>query len=55
MLEYLLAVLLHGVYDACAMSGSGLATVIFYVFVAVMYFVVYRMVKRASETDRPVY
>ncbi len=55
VLGYLLAVLLHGVYDACAMSGSGLATVIFYVFVAVMYFVVYRMVKRASETDRPVY
>ena len=55
VLGYLSAVLLHGVYDACAMSGSGLATVIFYVFVAVMYFVVYRMVKRASETDRPVY
>lgn len=55
VLGYLSAVLLHGVYDACAMSGSGLATVIFYAFVAVMYYVVYRMVKRASETDRPVY
>ena len=34
-------VLLHGFYDACAMSGTNKATVIFYVFVVSMYVIVY--------------
>lgn len=52
---YLSAVLLHGFYDACAMSGTTTANIIFYIFVAVMYVVVYRMIKKASKEDRPAY
>lgn len=52
---YLSAVFLHGFYDACAMSGTTTANIIFYIFVAVMYVVVYRMIKKASQEDRPVY
>lgn len=55
VLAYGSAVLLHGSYDACAMSGTNKATVIFYVFVASMYVIVYRMIKKASAKDRPIY
>ena len=55
ILGYLSAVFLHGFYDACAMSGSQIANIIFYVFVAVMYVVVYQMIKRTSKKDRPIY
>lgn len=51
---YLFSVILHGVYDACAMIGTSLATMLFIVFVAVMFFAVYRKVKRESFTDAPV-
>ncbi|MDO4481319.1 MAG: PrsW family intramembrane metalloprotease [Bacillota bacterium] len=52
---YVSAVLLHGFYDACAMSGTAAASIVFYAFVAVMYVVVYRMIRKASREDRPVY
>ena len=52
---YVSAVLLHGFYDACAMNGTAAANTAFYVFVAVMYVVVYRMIKKASREDRPIY
>lgn len=55
ILSYGSAVFLHGFYDACAMSGTATATVLFYVFVAVMYVVVYRLIKKASAKDRPIY
>ena len=51
---YLLAVFLHGFYDACAMIGTTRATVLFLAFVALMFFKVYRQVKRESVTDAPV-
>ena len=54
-LGYVSAVLLHGFYDACAMNGSTPANMIFYGFVAVMYVVVYHMIKKASKEDQPVY
>ncbi len=54
-LAFLSAVFLHGFYDACAMIGTGLASLLFYVFVAVMYVVVYRTIRRESREDRPVY
>ena len=54
-LGYVSAVLLHGFYDACAMNGSTTANMIFYGFVAVMYVVVYHMIKKASKEDQPVY
>ena len=51
---YLSAVFLHGVYDSCAMIGTPLATVIFIVFVLLMYLRVYRLLKQESRTDSPV-
>lgn len=51
---YLMAVLLHGFYDACAMIGNVLATVLFVVFVIVMYIVVIAIIKRESRTDMRV-
>ena len=54
VLGYLLAVVLHGVYDACAMIGTGLATLLFVVFVALMFMWVYRSLKREANRDLPV-
>lgn len=51
---YLFAVFLHGFYDACAMIGTARATILFLAFVALMFFKVYRQVKRESLTDAPV-
>ena len=51
---YILAVLLHGFYDACAMIGTGLATLVFVVFVILMFLMVYRSLKRESARDLPV-
>lgn len=51
---YFSAVLLHGFYDTCAMLGTTRATLVFLVFVALMFFFVYRKVKRESATDAPV-
>lgn len=55
LLGYLSSVFLHGFYDSCAMRGTTQAVILFYVFVAVMYFVVYRMIRSASRRDRPVF
>lgn len=51
---YLAAVLLHGIYDACAMIGSLPSMVLFVVFVLLMYRGVYRRLRRESATDAPV-
>ena len=54
ILGYLSAVALHGFYDSCCFIGTGLANLIFLAFVAVMYVVVYRLVKNAAYGDRPM-
>ena len=51
---YILAVFLHGFYDACAMIGTGLTTLVFVVFVILMFLGVYRSLKRESGRDMPV-
>ncbi|MDO4315780.1 MAG: PrsW family glutamic-type intramembrane protease [Oscillospiraceae bacterium] len=51
---YLAAVLLHGIYDSCAMIGSTVSLLLFVVFVLLMYRGVYRLLKRESATDAPV-
>ena len=48
------AVLLHGVYDTCCMSGTEQSTLVFVVFVLVMYLAVYLLIKHESKTDAPV-
>jgi len=54
IIGYVLAVFLHGFYDACAMIGTGVATLVFLVFVAMMFFGVYRSLKREAARDIPV-
>jgi len=46
-----MAALLHGFYDCCLMLESGLATVVFLVFVAALFFAVFRLVRAESRTD----
>lgn len=48
---YWTAVFLHGFYDACLFIGSGTAMVAFVGFVAVMYGVTIRTIKKASQDD----
>ena len=50
-LAYISAVFLHGFYDACAMIGTVLSTVLFIAFVAIMYIVVIRIIKKESDGD----
>lgn len=54
LVGYLSAVFLHGVYDSCAMIGSVPSTLLFIVFILLMYRGVYRLLKRESAADMPV-
>ncbi|MGE4354297.1 MAG: PrsW family intramembrane metalloprotease [Oscillospiraceae bacterium] len=51
---YLIAVVLHGFYDACTMIGTVLSTLLFVAFVVGMYIVVIRLIKKESASDRPL-
>lgn len=52
--SYLWAVFLHGFYDTCAMAGTFWASVVFIVFIIVVFMRVYRLLKRESAADEPV-
>ena len=54
VLGYLAAVFLHGVYDTCCMSGTAQSTLVFVIFVLVMYLSVFLLIKHESKTDAPV-
>lgn len=54
VLGYVCAVVLHGVYDACAMIGTVGSTIAFGVFVALMFLGIFRRVKKESAADMPV-
>ena len=54
ILAYLSAVLLYGFYDSCCMVGTAKSTLLFVIFVIVMYIVVFRLIKRESRADTPV-
>ena len=54
LMGYVSAVAMHGFYDACAMIGTGLSTLIFVVFVIVMYLVIIRLIRNESLTDEPI-
>lgn len=51
---YAIAVLLHGFYDACALIGTTMSTIVFVVFIAAMYFAVLRVIKHSSVNDRRI-
>lgn len=54
LLAYLLPVALHGIYDACCILGTPLATLIFVVFVCGMYLGVFRLIRTQADADVPV-
>jgi len=54
VLGYLSAVFLHGFYDSCAMISTTTSTIVFLVFVAVMYLTVFRLIRREARNDTPV-
>lgn len=51
VLGWFLAVLLHGTYDSCAMISTTTSTVIFVVFIIVMYLTVFRLVRKEARED----
>lgn len=53
-LSFLVPVLFHGFYDATCMIERGYTTLIFLVFLVVMYILVFRLLRQASQFDRPV-
>lgn len=55
VLSFLIPVLLHGFYDACAMIGTTLTSIVFLIFIIVLYIIVFRLIKSASYHDRPIY
>ena len=48
---YILAVLIHGAYDSCAMIGTQTATLIYVGVVIVMYIICFVLVRRESRGD----
>ena len=54
VLSYLFPVVLHGVYDSCCMTGTNQSTLVFVIFVLVMYLLVFRLIRHESRTDTPV-
>lgn len=53
-MAYLSAVVLHGVYDACAMQGSLTAALLFLIFILALYTLTYRLIRRESRLDSPM-
>ena len=51
---YTSAVVLHGFYDVCAMMGTNTSTIVFLIFIAVMYVIVHKLVKKSSAQDREI-
>ena len=51
---YIAAVLLHGIYDSCALMGTSGSMLFFIVFVIVMYVFISRLIKFESQTDAPL-
>lgn len=48
---YLLAVLMHGTYDSCAMIGSQTSTIIYIAVIIVMYLICFGLVRREAKND----
>jgi RsiW-degrading membrane proteinase PrsW (M82 family) len=54
-LGYLLAAGAHSFYDATAMISTSTATVLFLIFVALLYVLTYRLVHEDVRHDQPIY
>jgi len=53
-LAYLVAVFLHGFYDACAMKQTLASTLLFFVFVIIVDILMIRTIKKESKEDHPL-
>lgn len=53
-LAYLVAVALHGFYDACAMKQTLASTLLFFAFVIVVDIMMIRTIKKESREDQPL-
>ena len=53
-MAYIVSLLLHGFYDACAMVGTTGATILFIIFVVVTYLRMFRLLKKEAAMDVPV-
>lgn len=51
---YCTAVFLHGFYDACAMIGTTWSSILFVIFVILMFSLAYRTLKQESASDEPI-
>lgn len=54
LVGYTLAVLLHGFYDATAMTGTPLAILLFVLAVVIIYLTIFLIVRHEAKTDRPI-
>lgn len=55
ILAYIVAVALHAFYDATALIGNPYALTLFVAFVVMMYFIVFKKVKRESIGDESIF
>lgn len=53
-LGWFFAVIMHGIYDTCAMLGTSLSNIIFVLFIIFMYIFVFRLIRWQSAHDEPV-
>ena len=53
-MAYIVSLLLHGFYDACAMIGTTGATILFIIFVVITYLRMFRLLKKEAAMDVPV-
>ena len=53
-LSLLVPILIHGFYDFCASSESGLMTLIYWIFVIILDIIAFVSVKKYSRTDAPI-
>lgn len=54
ILSYATAVLMHGIYDTCAMYQTTLATILLLVFLVFMYVVVFEVLRKEAKADVPI-
>ncbi|MBP5449819.1 MAG: PrsW family intramembrane metalloprotease [Spirochaetales bacterium] len=52
--SFVVPVLLHGFYDFCLFVGTTMWILIFFVFIAILYFKTFKMIKKLSAEDKPL-
>ena len=52
--SFVVPVILHGFYDFCLFVSSTMWVLIFYVFIAILYFKTFKMIKKLSAEDKPI-